>query len=127
MTKTELTTLRSTLERKQAELANGNRNRGALAIQTSPDELDRIQHASARDYAMDSLERRSDRLREVQTALHRIHAGTFGICAGCEKTINPKRLAAVPWASLCIVCQQDADREHTMLRGEFDASLAMTA
>lgn len=124
MTKTELNTFRTTLERKQADLANGNRNREALAIQTSPDELDRIQHASARDYAMDSLERRSDRLREVQTALQRIHAGTFGICAGCEQSINPKRLAAVPWASLCIVCQKDVDREGKTLRGEFDASLA---
>lgn len=127
MTKSELNRFRTVLERRQAQLANTNGNRDALAIQTSPDELDRIQHASARDYAMDNLERRSDRLREVQTALRRIEAGSFGVCAGCSESINRKRLAAVPWASFCIVCQKEVDRDQKTLRGEFDESLAMTA
>jgi DnaK suppressor protein len=126
MTKTELNTFRMKLEQKQAELANGNRNREALAIETSPDELDRIQHASARDDAMNNLERTSDRLREVRTALRRINAGTFGICADCEESIHLRRLAAVPWAPYCIVCQNGVDREKTP-RGELDVSLAMTA
>jgi DnaK suppressor protein len=127
MTKTELNTFRRTLEHKQAELANGNRNREALAIETSPDELDRIQHASARDNAMNNLERTSERLREVRSALRRINAGTFGTCAACEESIHSKRLDAVPWALYCIVCQNDADREQKTPRGEFDVSLAMTA
>ncbi len=127
MTKTELNTFRMKLEHEQAALANSNRNREALAIETSPDELDRIQHANARDEAMNNLERTSDRLREVRTALRRIDAGTFGICAGCEESIHPKRLAAVPWAPYCIVCQNGADREQKTLRGELDVSLAMTA
>ena len=127
MTETELNTFRMTLERKQAELANGNRNREALVIETSPDELDRIQHASARDNAMNNLERTSERLREVRSALCRINAGTFGICAACEESIHSKRLAAVPWALYCIVCQNGADREQKTPRGELDVSLAMTA
>jgi DnaK suppressor protein len=127
MTKAELSAFRMTLEHKQAELANGNRNREALAIETSPDELDRIQHASVRDNAMNNLERTSERLREVQSALRRINVGTFGICAGCEESIHSKRLAAVPWALYCIVCQNGADREGKMPRGELDVSLAMTA
>jgi DnaK suppressor protein len=127
MTKTELKTFRTTLERQQADLTNGNRNREALAIETSPDDLDRIQHASARDYAMDNLERGSDRLREVQSALRRINVGTFGICTGCEESISPKRLAALPWASFCFLCQEGADLEQKTQRGEFDGSLAMTA
>ena len=49
MTKTELNTFRRALESRQAELGNGNRNREALAIETSPDQLDRIQHASDRE------------------------------------------------------------------------------
>jgi DnaK suppressor protein len=127
MTKTELNTFRTTLEHQESDLANGNRNREALAIETSPDELDRIQHASARDYAMDNLERGSDRLRQVQSALRRIQAGTFGICAGCEESISPKRLAAVPWASFCILCQEGTDREQKELRGEIGVQFAMTA
>jgi len=83
-----------------------------LAIGSSSDELDRTQDASDRDYAMSSLERNSDRLREVRSALGRIAAGTFGICSNCEENINPKRLTAIPWASFCIVCQEAADLEQ---------------
>jgi DnaK suppressor protein len=99
----------------------------ALAIETSPDELDRIQHASDRDFALSNLERNSDRLREVRTALRRVEEGTFGICIGCEENINPKRLAAVPWASFCIVCQEAADQGQNTPLGEMDTSLAMAA
>ena len=94
------------------ELGNSNGIREGLAIGTSSDELDRTQDASDRDYAMSSLERNSDRLREVRSALRRIESGTFGICGGCDENINPKRLSAIPWAPFCIVCQEAADREQ---------------
>src|SRR5271155_1317253 len=123
MTKTELNTFRRALENRQAELGDGTRNREALAIETSPEELDRIQHASDREWAMRSLERNSDGLREVRDALLRIDAGTFGICVGCDENINPKRLAAVPWASSCIVCQEAADRGQNTSQSAIDTAL----
>jgi DnaK suppressor protein len=127
MTKTELNSFRRTLETTQTELGSGTTNREALAIEASPEELDRIQQAGDREYAMRNLERNSNRLREVRAALRRIDAGTFGICAGCEETINPKRLAALPWASLCIACQEAADREQKAPQGEVDISPVMAA
>lgn len=57
MTKMNLSAFRRALESRQAELGNGTRNREALTIETSADELDRIQDASDRDYAMRSLAR----------------------------------------------------------------------
>ena len=128
MTKTELRAFRSALENAQTELGIGNRrNREALAIETSPDELDRVLHASDRDWAMNSLERNSSRLLEVQAALRRIDAGTFGICDGCEDNIDRKRLIAVPWALSCIVCQEAADRGQLTHRIEIDTSLVRVA
>jgi DnaK suppressor protein len=127
MTNTELNAFRRTLKNRQTELGNRNGSREALAIETSPDELDRIQHASDRDFALSNLERNSDRLREVRTALRRVEEGTFGICIGCEENINPKRLAAVPWASFCIVCQEAADQGQNTPLSEMDTSLAMAA
>ena len=115
MKTTELQAFREALEDRQTELGNGNRTRGALAIETSPDELDRIQNANDRDCAISNLERGSSRLREVRAALGRLDAGTFGICPGCEEDITPKRLAAVPWALFCIACQEAADRAETPL------------
>ena len=127
MTKAELNAFRRALENRQAELGNANSNREALAMQPSPDELDRIQLASERDMAISNLERDSSRLLEVRAALRRIDAGTFGSCVECEVTINPKRLAAIPWASSCIVCQEAADREQKTPWKEIDTSLVMAA
>jgi DnaK suppressor protein len=127
MTKTELNSFRSTLEITQTELGSGTTSREALAIEASPEELDRIQQAGDREYAMRNLERNSSRLREVRAALRRIDAGTFGICAGCEESINPKRLAALPWASFCIACQEAADLEQKIPQGELDISPVMAA
>ena len=126
MTKTELNAFRRVLESRHIEIGNESPNREALAIE-SPDELDRIQQASYRDYAISSLERNSNRLHEVRAALRRIDAGTFGICSGCEENINPKRLDTVPWASFCVVCQEAADRWQKTPRSGIDTSLAVAA
>src|ERR1700688_1936157 len=106
----ELDRFRKTLKTRQAELSNGRHNREAVAIETSADELDRIQHAQERDFAMEALDRESLRSREIRAALERIDNGTFGICLNCEEEIAAKRLAAVPWTALCIVCQEVVER-----------------
>ena len=127
MTTTELRAFRRALENRQTELGNGNRNRETFAIETSPDELDRIQQAGDRDYAISNLERNFSRLREVRTALRSFDAGTFGICVDCGENINPKRLAAVPWASSCIDCQEAADRGQKTSRSEIGTPVVMAA
>lgn len=110
MTKNELRKFRGVLEARQTELERFTRNREGLAIDTSPDELDRIQHAAEREMAIGNLERDSNRLREVRAALRRMDTNAFGICLDCEGEIGPKRLLAVPWTPLCIACQEAADR-----------------
>jgi RNA polymerase-binding transcription factor len=106
----ELDRFRKNLKAKQAELSHGRRNRDAVAIETSADELDRIQHAQERDLAMEALDRETLRSREIAAALERIDNGSFGTCLNCEEEIAAKRLAAVPWTALCIVCQEVAER-----------------
>ncbi len=127
MTKIKLNALRRTLQSRQTELETGNRKRDDLTIQTSSDELDRIQYAGDRDRAMETLERNSSRLREVQIALGRVGAGTYGVCVECQDEINPRRLAAIPWASTCVACQEAVDRGQLTFRSEFHTSLLMTA
>ena len=34
----------------------------------------------------------------------------------CDEDIHPKRLAAVPWAALCIQCQEAIDRNLDEMR-----------
>ena len=97
------------LEQKDAELVHLLRKRDGLTIETSPDPMDEIQCASERDLAIQNVDYESNLLRQVRAALRRMHDGSFGTCIECEWVINPKRLAAVPWASRCIQCQEAAD------------------
>ncbi len=41
-------------------------------------------------------------LMDVEAALRRIEDGSFGTCEVCGKPIGAERLAAIPWARLCI-------------------------
>jgi DnaK suppressor protein len=109
MNNSQLDVFRKALKSRQTELTAGRLSREALTIETSADELDRIQLAQERDYAMKALDRESTRWREIRAALERIDNGYFGICLNCEEEIASKRLAAIPWAALCIVCQEAAD------------------
>lgn len=125
MTKVEMKMYRKTLESKRTELEKGSKGREVLSTEASPDELDGIQQATERDYAIGSLERNFSRLREVSAALRRLDSGTFGVCVSCEEEINPKRLAAIPWAPLCIGCQEAADNERNSPAHQMEESLLM--
>jgi RNA polymerase-binding transcription factor DksA len=48
-------------------------------------------------------------LRDIDHALQKIEDGTYGTCEVCGKPIAPERLAAIPWARLCIDDQRKAD------------------
>ncbi len=51
-------------------------------------------------------EQRFSQLRQVEEALTRIDAGTYGICLRCGGRIAPARLEAVPEAPLCLPCRE---------------------
>ena len=50
-----------------------------------------------------------ERLAEIDAALARLDAGSYGRCARCGEPIPPARLAARPAAPTCIRCA-DAER-----------------
>ncbi|MCZ7587800.1 MAG: TraR/DksA C4-type zinc finger protein [Gaiella sp.] len=59
----------------------------------------------------DSLEENAGAIvREIDLALERIDAGTYGTCLGCGRPIPEERLAAVPYAVLCVPCKRDEER-----------------
>jgi len=47
----------------------------------------------------------AQRLSLVEEALKRIRSQTYGRCEECGKMISKKRLAALPWARLCLKCK----------------------
>jgi RNA polymerase-binding protein DksA len=58
-----------------------------------------------------ALRDRSERaLAEIDAALARIDAGTYGACTNCHQPIAAERLEALPWAAHCIDCQRTLGR-----------------
>ena len=56
-------------------------------------------------------ENSSNVLAEIDAALERIEAGTYGTCANCGEEIPTERLEALPYATLCIDCKRrEAER-----------------
>jgi DnaK suppressor protein len=64
---------------------------------------------SARDleFAMD--ERETAELRQIDAALARIEAGSYGQCIDCGVDIPAARLHAAPEAARCIACQEKTE------------------
>ena len=50
------------------------------------------------------------RLQQIEGALARIRADRYGICMECSQLIPHARLEALPWAVLCVPCQEKRDK-----------------
>lgn len=54
-----------------------------------------------------ALQQNAQRLLvQVEAALQRFDQGNYGLCENCGAQIDPARLKALPYATLCIRCQQ---------------------
>ncbi|MFM8952040.1 MAG: TraR/DksA family transcriptional regulator [Planctomycetaceae bacterium] len=49
-------------------------------------------------------------LEQIEHALDRIRAKTYGTCEDCNGVIAKKRLEAIPFASLCIRCAEKQEQ-----------------
>ncbi len=64
-------------------------------------------------------QRELEEMQDVEAALERIAAGSFGECMDCGDDINRSRLDAYPTAKRCLRCQT---RYETAQRGGRDAT-----
>ncbi len=113
MTDTDQKQFLSVLRAKEEDIAASLGRRDGLAVQPEADVFDEIQDAIDRAVVIRNLDQGSDLLREVRNAVERIASGEYGSCQECGEEINPKRLAAVPWAALCLHCQENADNQSS--------------
>jgi RNA polymerase-binding protein DksA len=60
--------------------------------------------------SLDLLSAEEKHLKQIQDALKRIEKKNYGICSKCGKDISKKRLNAVPYAELCLTCQEKEER-----------------
>ena len=97
------------LEAKRAEILSSPHDTESMAVERVPDSIDEVTLEVERHMVVEALSRKSALLRQVTEALERIARGKYGACQACQEAISPKRLAALPWAALCIECQQAAE------------------
>ncbi|HEY6346124.1 MAG TPA: TraR/DksA family transcriptional regulator [Bryobacteraceae bacterium] len=83
--------------------------REELQIELLSDPLDCMASSTTREMAVQRMNHRSRTIHEIEAALDKIKAGDYGRCEHCRQAIAPRRLQIVPWAQLCVSCQNAAE------------------
>ena len=76
----------------------------------SGDEADAGSKTFEREHEMSLANNSRDLLVQVERALGRLDAGTYGRCEDCGRAIPKARLQAFPRATLCVSCKQREER-----------------
>jgi RNA polymerase-binding transcription factor DksA len=108
----------STKQALELRLEEVNHRRAVLAQRSQPEEWDaggdNTPFSERGDASRAMEEREADRLAlsllsedavDLENALERICAGTYGRCLDCGMPIARKRLAALPAARYCLNCE----------------------
>lgn len=114
MTQEHVDKYKASLLAKRDEIVSKSRRREDIWIVQSNEQIEKVQLAGEREFAVRTLEHQSKSLMQINRAIERIEDGEFGICLECEEPISPKRLAAVPWAAYCLRCQELHDAQGAM-------------
>jgi len=64
-----------------------------------------------REFSLGMISSERESLYELDDALKRAEEGAFGICEECKSLITKTRLKAVPYARLCLKCQQKKEKK----------------
>lgn len=82
-----------------------------LRAQTSGDMVDAALDSVQDEISSQLAEVESRELSRIEYALERMREGQFGLCEGCGTHIPMARLNALPYATFCIKCQREAERQ----------------
>ncbi len=117
MDKRKLGRLQKALSEESENLVRTlNRNREAeeeILVEKTEDEGDLALISHNKEILYNLHETDFRRLKAIEDALKRIQREEYGVCTGCGEDINEKRLVAVPWATMCIDCQEEVERENS--------------
>ena len=83
---------------------------GRTSDRDGDDEIDAGAKTAEREHQRTLLAGIRDRLDQVERALERLDAGSYGVCESCRQPITPERLAAYPSATSCVECKRADER-----------------
>ncbi len=64
-----------------------------------------------REFSLGLADNEQKLLSRINSALEKIDDNTFGLCELCEKKISKARLKAVPYAEMCVPCQEKQEKK----------------
>lgn len=97
----------------RATLLRIDADRYALLAQQVHDTKDESLASTLTGIGLAEIERDAVELADIDLALQRIAAGTYGQCMACGATISDQRLEAYPSAKRCLPCQQKKEQPQT--------------
>src|SRR5689334_9252120 len=102
-----------------------------LRGQPSGDVIDAALDTAQDEISSQLAEVESRELTSIETALERMRKGDYGRCEACGAAIPLARLQALPYATTCIQCQREAEKNGETIGGAglsriFDGGLADT-
>lgn len=115
--RTTLTAKRDQLQRDIANITGGDEDPFSTDPQDNAeddlrgDDADQAEPLTTNENNQQLLPDLRSLLADVNGALQRLDAGTYGTCLVCGKDIDPRRLAAIPWA------KYDAEHQDLIDRG----------
>lgn len=83
-------------------------------MQRAGDAADAAFDASGEELSSQLAELEAKELVQVERAIRRLKAGTYGKCEGCQVKIPVARLGALPYSTLCIKCQREFERDGSV-------------
>src|ERR1700739_2435 len=93
-----------------------SRAEGSEASAFGMHQADAGSDAYDRDFALSLLSQEQDALYEIEEALKRVEAGTYGICEMSGKPIPHARLEAIPFARFTVECQAQLEKQNKQSR-----------
>ena len=105
MNSTELAVSRDRLQQRLSQLMKrAGEIESDLRKPQNPDWEERATEIE-NDEVLETLDSSTlDEVKQIQEALERVNAGTYGVCLRCGQPVGDKRLEAVPHAATCISC-----------------------
>ncbi len=91
-----------------------------LSNQKSGDMVDAALDSAQDEINSQLAEVESRELAMIEKAIERMHTGFYGVCEMCSIKIPLARLKALPYATLCIDCQRELEREGSANMNDVD-------
>ncbi len=93
-----------------------------LKAQASGDVVDAALDSVQDEISSQLAEVESRELARIEYALEHMRNGHYGVCEGCGCNIPMTRLHALPYATYCIKCQREAERQGAASPADVDWS-----